>query len=711
MTTRSWIRQLFAARAPRTIRKAAVRCRPAVEALETRLAPTATPFTPLTGAANPFNGFDVGDFSTPALGDVDGDGDLDALGGESNGTVAYLKNTGTATSPAYANQTGAANPFSGLDVSERSTPSLGDLDGDGDLDSIGGEQLGMLFYFRANRAPLLANAIPDQTFTGPGSHTFTVPANTFLDLDNDTLTWSATLVGGAALPAWLTFNPATRTFSGNPEPADASPIQIRVTATDPDGASVFDDFQLTLVNVADNTAPTLTRDQAAVTVNEGAPAANSGTFDDAQGRGTVTLTASLGTLTRNDAAGTWSWSHTPADGPAGPTTVTITATDSGGLTATTTFTLTVNNVAPTATLSSNGPVNEASPVTISFSSPSDPSSADTTAGFRYSFALSAAGLASSYAAAGTAAAASFNLADNGSYTVHGRILDKDGGFSDYTTTLVVTNVAPAAGVTGPTSGVRGQPPRAFTVSATDVSSVDQAAGFVYSITWGDGSPVQTVPRTAGNGSGVSLEHVYAATGTYTVTVTATDKDNGTSTAATRTISIVAIQMQGSDLVVGGTTGNDAIMINPGDAGTVRVLFGGVSQGGYSPTGKILVYGQAGDDAIHVAGGVSLPAWLYGGDGNDTLHGGHGHDVLLGGAGNDQLTGGQGRDLLIGGAGADQLSSNADEDILMAGTTAFDSNQAALAAIMASGRQREVSPTAWRTCAAPPPARATTAATT
>jgi hypothetical protein len=45
-------------------------------------------------------------------------------------------------------------------------------------------------------------------------------------------------------------------------------------------------------------------------------------------------------------------------------------------------------------------------------------------------------------------------------------------------------------------------------------------------------------------------------------------------------------------------------------------------------------------------------------------------------------------LLIGGAGADTLNAGSDGDLLIAGTTAFDANEAALAAIMAewtSGR--------------------------
>ena len=41
-----------------------------------------------TGTANPFNGIDIGDSSTPTLADIDNDGDLDALIGE-HAEVSY----------------------------------------------------------------------------------------------------------------------------------------------------------------------------------------------------------------------------------------------------------------------------------------------------------------------------------------------------------------------------------------------------------------------------------------------------------------------------------------------------------------------------------------------------------------------------------------------------------------------------------------------
>src|SRR5262249_17766465 len=153
-------------------------------------------------------------------------------------------------------------------------------------------------------------------------------------------------------------------------------------------------------------------------------------------------------------------------------------------------------------------------------------------------------------------------------------------------------------------------------------------------------------------------------------------DDGGTTPATATVTITAVGLQDDPLApgklalyVGGTTGDDTIVIQPsGSTDAVEGLINGVSQGRFAPDTRVGVYRQAGDDDIQVAGTVTLSAWLYGGAGNDRLKGGAGNDVLLGGDGDDKLLGGQGRDLLIGGAGADRVIGNADEDILIAGTT-------------------------------------------
>ena len=127
-----------------------------------------------------------------------------------------------------------------------------------------------------------------------------------------------------------------------------------------------------------------------------------------------------------------------------------------------------------------------------------------------------------------------------------------------------------------------------------------------------------------------------------------------------------------DLAVGGTIGTDEIRFRAnGKTGEMEVLVDGAVKGLYQPTGRLLAFGQAGNDDIQVSGSVSLPAWLYGGMGDDRLKGGAGDDVLMGGEGDDLLLGQSGRDFLIGGRGSDRIVGNSDDDILIAGYTAFD----------------------------------------
>ena len=144
-------------------------------------------FVERTGAANPFDGVDVGNFSTPSLADLDGDGDLDALVGEFNGNLNYFENTGSALAPAFTARTGAANPFDGVDVGSDSTPSFADLDGDGDLDAVVGASDGTLHYFE-NTGSALAPAFTEQTgaanpFNGVDVGFDSNPS--FADLDGD----------------------------------------------------------------------------------------------------------------------------------------------------------------------------------------------------------------------------------------------------------------------------------------------------------------------------------------------------------------------------------------------------------------------------------------------------------------------------------------------------------------------------------------------
>jgi VCBS repeat-containing protein len=109
-----------------------------------------------------------------------------------------------------------------------------------------------------NDAPTVASAIASQAAREKQAFSFTVPVNTFADVDNgDVLSYSALAVSAVgatqALPSWLSFNATTRTFSGTPGSADGGSFDFQVTATDRSGASVSTRFT---VDIADEFAGT-----------------------------------------------------------------------------------------------------------------------------------------------------------------------------------------------------------------------------------------------------------------------------------------------------------------------------------------------------------------------------------------------------------------------------------------------------------------------
>jgi PKD repeat protein len=279
--------------------------------------------------------------------------------------------------------------------------------------------------------------------------------------------------------------------------------------------------------------------------------------------------------------------------------------------------------------------------------------------------------------------------EEGTYQIQLTIQDQGGSSTTATSTAVIAKAVPKAGLSGPVDGVRGQP-RTFTFTASHPSASDQAAGFVYTINWGDGTPLQTIPRTPGNGGGVSVDHIYTASGSYAVQVSATD-DGGSTGTTSQTIVIRAVEMQGNSLAVGGTPSNDTIVVSPADTvGDLNVKLNGVSQGNFLPTDHILVYSQSGNDTIQLASQklsgrtyyISVPAFLYGGGkGTDKdildATGSTANNVLIGGAGTNQLFGGRGRDLLIASLGRSQLNAGIGEDILIGGWTDYDLSSAAM----------------------------------
>jgi hypothetical protein len=108
---------------------------------------TATAAEPAFAAplTNAFGLAGVGGYAAPDFGDLDGDGDLDALIGNAEGDSVLFENTGTSGAPAFAAP--LTNPFGLTGVTAYSSPDLADIDGDGDLDLFVGEAAGNVLLF------------------------------------------------------------------------------------------------------------------------------------------------------------------------------------------------------------------------------------------------------------------------------------------------------------------------------------------------------------------------------------------------------------------------------------------------------------------------------------------------------------------------------------------------------------------------------------
>ena len=99
----------------------------------------------------------------------------------------------------------------------------------------------------ANHIPVVGAEFADQIATEGAAWRYTLPAGAFTDPDaGDKLTYSIRLVNGEALPAWLSFDAATGTFSGTPDAAAVGNLSVQVTATDTGGLSVSQTLNLVI---------------------------------------------------------------------------------------------------------------------------------------------------------------------------------------------------------------------------------------------------------------------------------------------------------------------------------------------------------------------------------------------------------------------------------------------------------------------------------
>ncbi len=183
---------------------------------------------------------------------------------------------------------------------------------------------------------------------------FTVRDQVFQNLGPGSgLTFTATLADGSALPAWLHFDPATRTFSGTPKNGDVGATTVRITATNLNDPPLYADVALT-VQYAPQVALALT-DQATLEKGEYSASIPAGTFTDRDGdplalKATLADGSALPAWLHFDPA-TGTFSGRPANDDVGVITVRVTATDPVGAKASSDFSLEVINVndAPTVT--------------------------------------------------------------------------------------------------------------------------------------------------------------------------------------------------------------------------------------------------------------------------------------------------------------------------------------------------------------------------
>jgi Ca2+-binding RTX toxin-like protein len=565
-----------------------------------------------------------------------------------------------------------------------------------------------------NDAPTLVSPIPDTTAAEDTAFSLTIPASTFNDVDaGDTLTYSATLAGGAPLPSWLTFNATTGTFTGTPTNGNVGTISVQLTATDTAGAFVSDTFNLAVANT--NDAPTVASPIPDTTATEDTafnfqiPAS---TFSDVDAGDTLTYSATLAGgaplpswLTFNATTGTFT--GTPTNGDVGNLSIQVTATDAAGATASDSFNLAVANTNDAPTVASPIPDTTATEdtafsLTVPASTFNDVDAGDT---LTYSATLAGGAPLPSWltfnAATGTFTGTPTN-SDVGNLSIQVTATDAAGATATDTFNLSVANSNDAPALVTPIPDRVAAQDTAFTflLPISTFSDVDAGDTLTYSATLADGTPLPSwiafdpatgtfsgtptqgdvgtiaVQLTATDSAGASVSDIF----NFTVTAPAPTSgescicdlfptpDLGTGSVTPNSVAQTLNGTEGDDSLNGslageainGLGGNDTLAASDGNDN----LEGG--------SGNDLLYGNQGDDFANgdigndtIYGGKDGDA-LLGGDHSDTLLGDIGADTLYGGDGNDLLFGNTGDDLLGGSLGDDTIYGGKDNDALLGG---------------------------------------------
>ena len=145
--------------------------------------PLADPIFSSPHSTNAIGITNVGASVSPTFADIDGDGDLDAFVSKYDGSIQFYRNTGAARNPTFKNS--GSNPFGLTNVGTSSNPDFVDIDGDGDLDAFVCDlDNNIRFYRNTGTASSPAYAVPrTNPFGLTDSGAFA--SFTFVDIDGD----------------------------------------------------------------------------------------------------------------------------------------------------------------------------------------------------------------------------------------------------------------------------------------------------------------------------------------------------------------------------------------------------------------------------------------------------------------------------------------------------------------------------------------------
>ncbi|UVW62214.1 putative Ig domain-containing protein [Shewanella baltica] len=333
-----------------------------------------------------------------------------------------------------------------------------------DTDGLTAEQSFSITVTNVNDAPTISStAITAATQDAAYSYTFTAA-----DTDvGDTLTLSA-----VTKPSWLSFNAATGVLSGTPSNADVGSHVVLLRVTDTDGLTAEQSFSITVTNV--NDAPTISSTAITAATQD---AAYSYTFTAADTDVGDTLTLSAVTkpswLSFNAATGVLS--GTPSNADVGSHVVLLRVTDTDGLTAEQSFSITVTNVNDAPTISSTAITAATQDAAYSYTF----TAADTDVGDTLTLsAVTKPSWLSFNAATGVLSGTPSN-ADVGSHVVLLRVTDTDGLTAEQSFSITVTNVNDAP-----------------TISSTAITAATQDAAYSYTFTAADTDVGDTLTLSA-----------------------------------------------------------------------------------------------------------------------------------------------------------------------------------------------------------------------